>query len=67
MSDTLTNALPVRLRPYAKAVYPFVATIIAVIITAIVTKQPADVETLKVAVTGLVATLLAFSAPNRSA
>ena len=61
----LTNLLPAGLRPYAKAVYPFIATIIAVVVTAIITKQPLDVETLKVAIMGLVATLLAFLAPNK--
>lgn len=64
LTDALTRLLPLKLQPYAKAVYPFVTTILAVVVTAIITKEPIDAPTLSVAITGLVSTLLTFLAPN---
>lgn len=63
--DALTNLLPVSLRPYAKAVYPFVLTIILTVAQAIINKDVLDTNTLVTAVVGLVTTLAAFVPPNK--
>ena len=63
--DALTNLLPEKWRPYAKSVYPFIATIVAVVVVSIVNHTPIDVDVLQTAVIGLVTTLLAFASPNK--
>lgn len=63
MPRSIPNVLPPRLRPYAKAIYPFVAAIA----TALVNHafgDPLDVSSLKVAVGGLVLAVLSFGVSN---
>lgn len=65
MNVALTNLLPIGLRPYAKAVFPFVVTIGGVVYTSLHDHNAVDFDTLSTAITGLVATVLAFAAPNK--
>lgn len=63
MLEFLTNLLPVALRPYAKAVYPFILTLVATALTWAFTGEFNQQE-IRTAVTGLVMTLLTFGVPN---
>ncbi len=59
----LTQLLPERLRPAAKAVAAALVTLAGVGITFLVTGE-LDREALSVALTGLVGTLLVYATPN---
>jgi hypothetical protein len=59
----LTQLLPERLRPAAKAAAAALVTLAGVGITFLVTGE-LDREALSVALTGLVATLLVYATPN---
>jgi len=59
----LTQLLPERLRPAAKAVAAALATLAGVGVTWLVTGD-LDREALSVALTGLVAVLLVYQTPN---
>jgi hypothetical protein len=64
MTDKLVGLLPVKLQPYAKAVYPFVANIVYALVTLLATGSY-DSENLKVNIVGLVGVLLTFLVPNK--
>ncbi len=59
----MPNLLPPALRPYAKAVYPFVATLVGVVVQWIITGEFNELE-LVTAITGIVTTSLAFLVGN---
>lgn len=64
MADKFVNLLPGRLRPYAKAVYPFAANILYAAVTLVATGAY-DAEDLRVNVLGLLGVLVTFAVPNR--
>jgi len=61
----LTQLLPERLRPAAKAVAAALATLAGVGVTWLVTGD-LDREALSIALTGLVAVLLVYQTPNEA-
>lgn len=64
--NLLTNVLPAGLRPYAKAVWPLIVAIV-VAGASWVDSGTFDSAEIGAAVSGLVASLLAFAAPNKAA
>lgn len=62
----LTNLLPVSLRPYAKAVLPFIGTLVAIGVQWIVTGEYDRAE-LSTTLTGLIAAFVTLLAPNKAA
>lgn len=63
--DRLTNLLPLRLRPYAKAAYPAIGTAVAVVVQWIATGE-FDRAELVTTLTGIPAALLTLGVPNRA-
>lgn len=61
--EKLTNLLPARLRPYAKAVWPAIATVIGVGVQLVQTGA-LDTDALKTAAAGTVLALLSYGVPN---
>lgn len=59
----LTNLLPLRWRPYAKAAWPAIGTVVAILVQWIATGE-FDRSEFVTALTGLPAALLTFSVPN---
>jgi hypothetical protein len=59
----LTALLPPRLRPYAKSLYPAVATVVAVGVQLVQTGT-LDTNALKTAAAGAVLALLSYGVPN---
>jgi hypothetical protein len=59
----LTELLPARLQPYAKAVYPAIITIVGVLVAAVQTGV-LDTKTITVAAGGAAYTLITFGVPN---
>lgn len=63
MTPGIPNILPPKLVPYAKALYPFIATLITIAITWAVSGTFDQVELTQTAI-GLGTTLLSFLVPN---
>jgi hypothetical protein len=63
--DIITKALPPSLRPFAKAVLPALATLIALGVQA-ATSGTLDTAEISTAITGLSAALIAYLATNHS-
>lgn len=61
----MPNLLPDHLAPYAKAIYPFAATLVGVAVTWAFTGEFDQQET-RTAVLGLALTLLSFLVPNEN-
>jgi hypothetical protein len=64
--QALTALLPARLQPFAKAVYPALIALVAVVVQ-IASSGSIDGPALSTAVGGLVLTVVTFLVPNQSA
>lgn len=66
MLNQITGLLPAKLRPYAKAIYPFVANLVFAGV-AYLSTGTYDTNDLRVNVLGLIGVLLTFLVPNKPA